>query len=929
LVVVTAARGRFVLALATVLAAVTCGTASPPPPPPPALLLPVVEEHTLPSGLRVVIERDDRAAIAGVVLTVDVGSVDDPPGQHGMAHTLEHLAFRAPDAGGRSMRARLVKRGAATFNGATGIERTTYWAFGPRHGLDEMLAIFLGRLADPLAGVDDALFAKEASIVAAELRRREGSSGLEVLMPVLLPPGHPHARAWDERAQAPPLSLAEMRAFAARFHRPERMTLLISGPAPADGRKDLETKLPPAWIGRATEPRPPLRRPEGAAPPPHPLPASRGEGTGPTGLSTRETPAVRGPELLIGWRVPPASGLAARRLEVIARTLDRVLSGRLDPDGANDVLDVAAFAVPGRLASAVVCRFRLRSPDDAARIRDETTTAIEATRLRSGHETAVTEAILRTALGMESLKERTKAQAALVHYEAGAHTGRVLDALGKISADEVASFAGRYLTADAARAVLLVPAGTRSVTHARTQWTAETQGPDDATTAEPEPEPEPEPESDQDGAPAAAGPAPDPDLQAIVQAPGARAALVRQLSNGLSAIVLRRTGAPFVSLLLGFHADPQPGDPPGARIVFDRALNVRVSPQPLARGVLRAAHQRADGVQESLITFSGNLDQALDLLSHLGPSPHVRWPNPALARWADREAMRAAAPDGQSVRAFHAALFGDHAYGARPTAEAVRALTDRAARAWLARVRRPANGVLVIVGDVDPESAAQAADRRLRDWTGDVTAPPPPPPPLAPDRGAAATGSGVHGVQVLYTIDARRESSVVRFGCVVPPVRTPRDRIVHQLLAGLIKTNVFTRLRLGKGVTYGYDVDAESFRGGTAIIRGHIDVTGSATPDALDVLRDWFDPARASPITARRFQQQRWNRARRSGLLNATGPQMARSLFDAWNMGWEPAVLDDYPRDLASVTMNDVAAALGACRQSAVISVLGPDARPR
>ena len=78
-------------------------------------------------------------------------------------------------------------------------------------------------------------------------------------------------------------------------------------------------------------------------------------------------------------------------------------------------------------------------------------------------------------------------------------------------------------------------------------------------------------------------------------------------------------------------------------------------------------------------------------------------------------------------------------------------------------------------------------------------------------------------------------------------------------------------------------------------------VEGKATPDAIAVLRNWFDDARTSPITAKRFEQQRWNRARRSGLMNATGQELARSLFQAWNMGWEPAVLDDYGRDLASV----------------------------
>ena len=145
------------------------------------------------------------------MLTVDVGSVDDPPGKHGMAHTLEHLAFRAPDAGGRSMHARLIELGAASFNGATGIERTTYWAFGPRAALDEMLAIVLGRLADPLTGWTTSCTRRRPLVVAQELRRREGSSGLQVLMPALLPPGHPHARAWGERLETPSLSLAEIR----------------------------------------------------------------------------------------------------------------------------------------------------------------------------------------------------------------------------------------------------------------------------------------------------------------------------------------------------------------------------------------------------------------------------------------------------------------------------------------------------------------------------------------------------------------------------------------------------------------------------------------------------------------------------------------------------------------------------------------------
>jgi len=283
--------------------------------------------------------------------------------------------------------------------------------------------------------------------------------------------------------------------------------------------------------------------------------------------------------------------------------------------------------------------------------------------------------------------------------------------------------------------------------------------------------------------------------------------------------------------------------------------------------------------------------------------------------------MHAADPDDQAARAFRAALFGNHPYHLFPTAEAARTLTEREAEAWFTRVRRPANGALVIVGDIVPENAVQAAEKMLRGWKGDTAPPPQPPAPPAP---AARTADQVAGLQILHTNDPRRQSSYIRFGCFVPPVRTQRDDIVHDALGSLMEANLRRRLRLAKGVTYGADVDTDSYRGGTAVLLGHLDVDAKATPDAVDVLRDWLDGGRGSPLTDKRFQRQRWNTARRSGLRHATGLQLARHLFYAWNAGWEPAVLDDYPRDLASVTHKDVVAALDACRKSAVISVLGP-----
>ena len=168
------------------------------------------------------------------------------------------------------------------------------------------------------------------------------------------------------------------------------------------------------------------------------------------------------------------------------------------------MLDVDAWAVPGRLASAIVCRFKLRSPNDAVRIRNETRGALEALadvtlvhmnpRLRGSYSDAVTDAILRTALRLDSLERADEGQRrTLVHFESGAQNAQVIDALAKITVDDVADFAGRYLTPDAARAVLLLPEEVRNVTHGRSRWKKEARDTDASPDTEPDPEATPIP----------------------------------------------------------------------------------------------------------------------------------------------------------------------------------------------------------------------------------------------------------------------------------------------------------------------------------------------------------------------------------------------------------------------------------------------------
>ena len=119
----------------------------------------------------------------------------------------------------------------------------------------------------------------------------------------------------------------------------------------------------------------------------------------------------------------------------------------------------------------------------------------------------------------------------------------------------------------------------------------------------------------------------------------------------------------------------------------------------------------------------------------------------------------------------------------------------------------------------------------------------------------------------------------------------------------MIQGELFDRLRVKMAVSYAPDVDAVALRGGTAWLEGTLDVDGKAAPQALAIVRALVRPrAAVRPSTAKGFERLRWQKARRSALMNDTNDELARAIFDAWNMGWEPAVLDDYPRDLAAIT---------------------------
>ncbi|MCO4053924.1 MAG: insulinase family protein [Bosea sp.] len=116
---------------------------------------------TLPSGLRIVSERMNHASTVSLGVWISAGSRHEAAGQHGLAHLLEHMAFKGTARRSARQIAEEIEAVGGDINAATSIEYTCYTA----RTLEEDLTLAIDILADILLN---------SSFAAEELAREKG-----------------------------------------------------------------------------------------------------------------------------------------------------------------------------------------------------------------------------------------------------------------------------------------------------------------------------------------------------------------------------------------------------------------------------------------------------------------------------------------------------------------------------------------------------------------------------------------------------------------------------------------------------------------------------------------------------------------------------------------------------------------------------------
>ncbi|RQX06165.1 M16 family metallopeptidase [Micromonospora inaquosa] len=304
----------------------------------------------------------------------------------------------------------------------------------------------------------------------------------------------------------------------------------------------------------------------------------------------------------------------------------------------------------------------------------------------------------------------------------------------------------------------------------------------------------------------------------------------RTLRNGLTVIAVRRPAVPLVELRLWV---------PFGRVHLARGAMLSqtmlsgtesMTSVQIAAELQKVGGGLSAGVDPDRLMLSGaglvtGLDRMLELLAEVLTG--ASYPGDEVAterdRLVDRIQVAQSQPSHLAREALLKRIYGRHPYATQtPEPDQIRAVRPAALRTLHSERVHPAGAQLVLVGDVQPEKALDAAERALGGWSGaGRTAELPATPPLE------------SGPLLLVDRPGSVQSSL---RIALPAVsRTDLDhaplQLANLIFGGYFSSRWVENIREDKGYTYGpHSVIEHSVAGSVLVAAADVatDVTGPA-----------------------------------------------------------------------------------------------------
>lgn len=847
------------------------------------------EKYALANGFEVILVEDHRLPLVAFNLWVHAGPRNESKGQTGFAHLFEHLMFAGSKHIPRGEFDKFVDAAGGTdSNGSTNFDRTNYFFTLPSNQLELGLWLKSDMLGYMIDEVDSVALANQQDVVRNERRQsfenRPYGIVEEAMYQALYPEGHPYrAAVIGSHADIQSIKLADVKAFARTYYRPNNATLVLAGDFDPKQAKALVRKYFGTLKAGPTPPEVKVAMPE--------IKSER---------RLVVTDRIELSRLNIAWHTPSMFAAGDAELDVAAHVLGGGKASRLygllvrdkqlaqsvqvgqDSQSLSSVFDIEVVARPGasldeieKLVDAEITRLATTPPTEA--------------------ELAQARATIQTQL-LQRMEKVTSLADLVNHYN-------------QMAGDP--GFVGK----DLARYAQLTPA---SVSATVSQWLKKDRRV--VVQAQPGQQLLP-PEVPTPDAPTKAAKGERESLNAAEawrsKPPGAGkakpltlpAAQSFTLANGLTVIHSRKAGLPLVSASLVLRAGQgvNPADKPGlagfVAAMLPEGTKTR-SAQQIAEtaAALGATLTAQAGSEEARVDFSGlksSAREGLSLLADLTLNPAFAAPEieriksqrlAALAQAREQAPLLANAV-GNRVTYGEGHPLAANALG---TEASIKATDAAALRGFWQAHYRPERAALVVAGDLTEAELRALIEPLFGAWKGEGTAPAVQPLPQ-PKPIAART------VVVDKPGAPQTALAVVAPGPFAATPDAAPLKVMNAALGGLFTSRINNQLREVKGYTYGiysgYSMGRERGQFG---IRGSVrtDVTGAALVDMWKEI----EAMRAKPMGAAEL-----NRVRNAQLLSLPG------LFDTnfavvagyagnWASGLPLTAITDLPRKYGAVT---------------------------
>ena len=381
----------------------------------------------------------------------------------------------------------------------------------------------------------------------------------------------------------------------------------------------------------------------------------------------------------------------------------------------------------------------------------------------------------------------------------------------------------------------------------------------------------------------------------------------RTLSSGLTVIAIRRAAVPLVELRLRvpFGRAPLPRATLLSQALFTgtgtmSSVDIAAELQAVGGGL-------SAGLDPDRLLITGNslasgLDRMLEILASV--LTDAGYPVEEVATERDRLVDHIQVAQSQPAHLARTALlkrmYGRHPYAVQtPEPEQVKGVRPAQLRALHGDRVRPDGAVLVLVGDISPDKAIDAADKALGSWTG-------------PGRegNMPATPDLEPGPLMLVDRPGSVQSSL---RMALPAVeRTHPDHAALQLanliFGGYFSSRWVENIREDKGYTYGPHSAIEHFVAGSALVVAAEVATEVTGPSLLETLYEMGRIASLPPGEEELEQARRYALGTlRLGMSTQAGLAGLASMYASFGLRLD--YLTEHSAALSSATREQVAEA--------------------